>query len=123
MPRPHLIRAGAFSGKVDTGFPQKMRPTIESIAAMAARPPPSTSVRRHRLVAEQTDLEVHRPVDDRAVRRKPAVGNAEHELGTHHPLDVDAIDDILDGREYLAGEFELAQTQRAAFAGRAEPTE
>src|SRR5262245_4040960 len=81
------------------------------------------AARLHRLVAEQTDLEVHRPVDDRAIGREPAIGDAEDELGAHHPLDVDPIDDVLDGRQNLAGELELAQPERATLAGRAEPTQ
>src|SRR6201993_479078 len=43
--------------------------------------PPSTSARLHHFVAEQTDLEVHRP------------------------LDVDAVDHVLDRGQNLAGEF------------------
>src|SRR6266852_409402 len=49
--------------------------------------PPSTSARLHHFVAEQTDLEVHRPIDDRTVRRQPTVGDAEHELAAHDPLE------------------------------------
>src|SRR5438045_8034463 len=50
------------------------------------------------VLAEQTDLEIARPIDQRAVRRKPAVGDAEHELRAHHPLDVDAVDHLLHRR-------------------------
>ena len=86
--------------------------------------PPAVSRRSAAsLVAEQADLEVDRPVDDDAVGREPAVGDAEHELGAHDPLDVDAVDDLFHGRQHLAGEFQLAQAERAAFAGRAEPAE
>src|SRR4029078_829110 len=42
-------------------------------------------------------------------------------LGAHHPLDFEAIDHVLHGRQHLAGELELAQTQRPALARRAEP--
>ncbi len=74
--------------------------------------------------AEQADLEIERTIDHRAVRRKPAVGDAEHELGAHHALDVDAVDDVLHrsaapGRENLISPM----PERAAPAGRAEPAE
>src|SRR6266852_8380931 len=75
--------------------------------------PPSTSARLHHFVAEQTDLEVHRPIDDRTVRRQPTVGDAEHELAAHDPLDVDAIDHVLDGGENLAGEFPFKRVMRS----------
>src|SRR5215467_12935275 len=99
MPRPHLDRA------------------------QGARPPPSAPARLHHFVAEQTDLQVDGPVDDRSVRRQPAVGDAEYELAAHDALDVDAVDDVLDGRKHLAGEFQLAEPERAALAGRAEPAQ
>ena len=44
-------------------------------------------------------------------------------LRAHHALDVDAVDDLLDGRKDLAGEFQLAEPERAALAGRAEPAQ
>src|SRR5205823_10964054 len=78
----------------------------------------------HRVgVAEQPDLEVERLVDHRAVRRKPAVGDAENELRAHHPLDFEAIDHVLHSRQHLAGKLEFAETERAALARRAEPAE
>src|SRR5712692_8431891 len=85
--------------------------------------PPSTSARLHHFVAEQTDLEVHRPIDDRTVRRQPTVGDAEHQLAAHDPLDVDAVDHVLDGGKNLAGEFQLPEPERASLAGGAEPTQ
>src|ERR1700732_2195125 len=85
--------------------------------------PPSTSARLHHFVAEQTDLEVHRPIDDRAVRRQPTIGDAEHELAAHDPLDVDAVDHVLDRGQNLAGEFQLPQTERASLAGSAQPAQ
>src|SRR3984893_4168727 len=80
----------------------------------------SRFVRLRLHVAEQTDLEVERAIDHRTVRREPAVGDAEHELGAHHAFDVDAVDDVLHGRQHLARKFDLAHAQRAASAGRAE---
>ena len=44
-------------------------------------------------------------------------------LRAHHPLDVDAVDDLLDGRQHLAGEFQLAEPERPSPARRAEPAE
>src|SRR5215831_9983820 len=84
---------------------------------------PSTSARLHHFVAEQTDLEVHRPIDDRAVRREPTVGDAEHELAAHDPLDVDAVDHVLDRGKNLAGEFEFTQSERAPLTGGAQPAQ
>src|SRR5215213_4536426 len=52
--------------------------------------------RLRRAVLEQRDLEVARLIDQFAVRLEPAVRNAEHEFGAHHPLDVDAVDHFLD---------------------------
>src|SRR5258708_26650193 len=55
----------------------------------------------HRVgVAEPPNLEVESLIDDRAVGREPAVGNAEHELRAHHPLDFEAIDHVLHGRQH-----------------------
>src|SRR3984893_15565194 len=76
---------------------------------------------QHRRVAEQADLEVHRPIDDGTVRREPSIGNAENELGTHHPLDVDAIHDILHRGQDLAGELELTPPERPPIARPSQP--
>src|SRR5262244_514067 len=84
---------------------------------------PSTSARLHHFVAEQTDLEVDRPIDDRAVRRQPTVGDAEHELAAHDALDVDAVDHVLDRGQNLAGEFQFAQSESASLAGCAHPAQ
>src|SRR5258708_14673255 len=71
----------------------------------------------HRVgVAEQADLEIQRLVDHRAVRRKPAVGDAEHQFRAHHPLDFEAVDHLLHGRQHLAGKLEFAEAKRAALA-------
>ena len=45
------------------------------------------------------------------------------ELALEHALDVDAVDDLLDGRKHLIGELDLADAERAAAAGQAEPAE
>src|SRR6478609_7293869 len=73
------------------------------------------------VLLEQADLQVEGPVDHVAVGRQPAVGDAEHQLGAHHPLDFEAIDHVLHGRQHLAGKLELAEAQRPALARRAEP--
>src|ERR1051325_906969 len=78
---------------------------------------------QHRLLTEQPDLEIERTVDHRAVGGKPAVGDAEHELRSHHPLDVEAVHDLLHRRQHLAGKLEFAEPERATLAGRAEPAE
>src|SRR5215468_6142233 len=100
-----------------------MNASSASRCAERALPPPSTAARLHHLVAEQTDLEVHRPRDDRTVRRQPTVGDAEHELAAHDALDVDAVDHVLDGGQNLAGEFQFAQSERASLAGCAQPAQ
>src|SRR5712671_3593207 len=60
-------------------------------------------------LAEQSDLEIERPVDDLAVRREPAV--------------VDAVHDLLDGGKNLAGKLHLAHAERTPVAGRSEPAQ
>src|SRR5262249_50758700 len=99
------------------------RPLVSEHARIAHLPP-SAPARCHRLVeAEQAYLEIGRPVNDRAVGLEPAIGNPEHQLGTHHPLDVDSIDDLPHGREDLTGEFQFPEPQCAPLSGRTEPTE
>src|SRR6185312_12441992 len=78
---------------------------------------------QHLVLLEQADLEVARAVNNGAVRRQPAVGNAKHQLGAHHTLHVDAVNDLLHVRQHLAGKLQFAEAERAAFAGRTEPTE
>src|ERR1700731_181117 len=84
---------------------------------------PSCTARLHLILTEHPDLEIHGPVDDRAIGLQPAVGDAEHQLGSHDPLDVDAVDHLLHGGQDLAGELDLAEPERPAFPGRAEPAE
>src|SRR5438477_1226725 len=78
---------------------------------------------RHRALADQCDLDVHRPKEHRAIGREPTVRNAQHELAAHHALDVDAVNHPFHGRQNLAAELQLAQAERAALAGLAEPGE
>jgi hypothetical protein len=79
--------------------------------------------RLRRVVLEQCDLQVTHAINDLAVGRKPAVRDAEHQFGTHHALDVDAVDQLLHGRQHLAGELDLAGADRAAAARGAGPAE
>src|SRR5271169_883872 len=79
--------------------------------------------RQRFVLLEQADLEVEGLVDDVAVRRKPAVGDTEHQLRAHHPLEVDAVKHLLHVRQHLPGKLDLTQAERAALARRAEPTE
>src|SRR5438034_346173 len=97
--------------------------TMVRVEGPPARSPSGSARLQHGVLAEQADLEVARPIDHRAVRGEPAVGDAEHELRAHHPLDVDAVDHLLHGRPYLPGELELAEPERPPLAGRAEPAE
>src|SRR4051812_35002620 len=98
-----------------------------SSASCAARAACAARLRAARLFGfaqfHQADLEVHGPVDDRTVGRKPAVGDAKHHLRAHHALDVDAVDDLLDVRQHLAGEFQFAKPQRPPPPGRTDPAQ
>src|ERR1043166_1178954 len=85
---------------------------------------PSSAARLQRLILlEQSDLEIKRLVNDGAVRRQPAIGYAKHQLRAHHALEIDAVDHLFHRRQHLAGEFQFAQAQGAAAAGRAAPAE
>src|SRR6185437_2286842 len=77
----------------------------------------------HLILFEQSNLEVAGAINDGAVRRQPAIGNAEHQFRAHDALEFDAVDDLLHIRQHLPGEFQLAEAQRAAFTRRAEPAE
>src|SRR4029077_20194989 len=77
----------------------------------------------HLFLPKQPDLEVIRTVDDRAVGREPAVGDAEHELGAHDPLGVDSVNAFPDNPAHLTGELHLPETERPALARRAEPAQ
>src|SRR5215467_7885436 len=92
-----------------------MNASSASRPAQRAQPPSSTAARLHHFVAEQSDLKVNGAIDDRPVGREPAVGDAEHELAAHDPLDVDAVDHLLDRGQDLAGEFQLAEPERASL--------
>jgi len=63
---------------------------------------------------EQADLQVFRAIDNIAIGGKPPVGDAQHQLRAHHPLEVDAVDDAFDCRQHLAGEFHFAHAEGAA---------
>src|SRR5262249_12692690 len=78
---------------------------------------------QHRPLAKQADLEIQGAIDDRAVCRKPSVSDAENKLGAHHPLDVDAVDDLLDRRKDLAGELEFAKSKGSSLAWGSQPAE
>ena len=58
--------------------------------------------RLRRRIVEQPDFEIERTIDHGTIGGEPAVGDAEHELGAHHALDVDAVYDLLHGRKHLA---------------------
>ena len=66
-------------------------------------------------LAKKADLEVHRAVDDGAVGREPTVRDAEHKLGAHHALDLDAVNDLLHGRHDLTRKLQFTEAKRAAL--------
>src|SRR5580704_1037561 len=80
---------------------------IASSAFCTARPGHLRSgfVGHHCVSAQHANFDVEGTVDDRSVRRQPAVGNSEHQLRTHDPFDVDAVHDLLDGRKNLTGKL------------------
>src|SRR6202140_3606710 len=67
-----------------------------SRAISQALPPRSSRPARlqHGILPEQSDLEVAGPIDHRPIGRHPSIGDAEHELRAHHPLDVDPVDHV-----------------------------
>src|SRR6476646_2022414 len=48
-----------------------------------------------RTLAEQSDLEIEGAVDHRTIGGEPTIGDAKHQLGPHHPLDIDPVHDVL----------------------------
>src|SRR6185295_10238298 len=78
---------------------------------------------RHRAILDQGDLQVARPADDLAVRRHPAIRDAKYQLGAHHALDLDAVDDLLHGRQHLAGELQFTEAERPAAPRGTAPAE
>src|SRR6266700_148849 len=70
---------------------------------------------------EQADLQILRAIDNLTVRGKPPVGDTEHELCTHHALDIDVVHNLANVRHHLPGKFKLAQPERAAAAFAADP--
>src|ERR1043166_5098 len=114
MPIPvtttRLMLASCAPKKAGVGLPQ-----------LEAGAPPSAPDRLCRLIAEQADLEVECPVDNGAIRREPAVGDAEHEFRAHHALDLDAVDDLAHGGQDLARQLQFAKAERSALPRRAEP--
>src|SRR5215218_9190746 len=79
--------------------------------------------RGRRVPLEQADLEVAGAVNHVAVGGEPAIGDPEDQLRSHHPLDLEAVDYLLHGRQHLAGEFQFAQAQRTAIAGGTQPAQ
>src|ERR1700742_1486375 len=59
---------------------------------------------------EQADLQILGAIDNLAVGGKPPVGNAQHQLSPHHPLNVDMVHDLANVRQHLAGKLQLPKT-------------
>src|SRR5690606_28344662 len=62
-------------------------------------------------------------IDDLVIGFQPAVGNAEHELRAHHALELDPVLKFFHRWHDLAGELDLADTERTAAAFSAGPAE
>src|SRR6185437_14887704 len=58
-----------------------------------------------------------------AIHGKPAVGDPQHQLRSHHALDVDVVHNLADVRQHLAGELQLAEPERPAAPFAAAPAE
>ena len=58
-----------------------------------------------------------------AIGLQPTIGNAEGQLAPEHPFHVHAVDDPFDGGKHLIGEFDLADAERPAATGQAEPAQ
>src|SRR4051812_160698 len=108
-----MISSPAFSARTPTGAP-----SVKWLSRAALSGPG-----RLRPILDQRDFQVVGAIAVPAIVLEPPVRDAEHELGTHHAPDVDAVNDFLDVRQHLAGELDLADAERAAAAGRAGPAE
>src|ERR1039458_10086252 len=103
---PHPRRGLSMIGP-HLGRPRQLRKSPNRVRGLSS----SAARLQRRILLEQADLEVAGAVDYVAIRRKPAVSDAQHQLSAHHALDVDAVDDLLHRRQHLSGEFQLAQAQ------------
>src|SRR4051812_12010223 len=81
------------------------------------------SAGRRLLGLEQADAQILGLVDAPPIRFEPTIGDAENQLGAKDPLEIDPVDDLLDGRQHLVGELDLADPERPAPPRAAEPAE
>src|SRR6476620_2315236 len=72
---------------------------------------------------EEPDPQVLGCIDRVAVGFKPAVPGAKGKFSPDHPLQLDNIFELAHGRQHHAGEFNLADAQRAPPSRSAEPTQ
>src|ERR1700730_940381 len=59
----------------------------------------------------------------RSIGFEPAVGDAEHQFGFEHALQIHAVDNPPDGGQDLIGKFDLAHAERPAASIEAKPAE
>src|SRR3954447_14789740 len=85
--------------------------------------PETTLAAGRRLRLEEADPQILRLVNASPIRLEPAVGDAEHQLGTEHALKIDSVHNLLDRRQHLVGELHLANAERAATARRSGPAQ
>src|ERR1700751_2504969 len=78
---------------------------------------------RRGALLEQPDPQVLGAIDNLAIGGKPPVRDAQPELQAHHALDVDIIHNLAHVRHHLAGELEIAESQRTAAALATGPAE
>src|SRR6516165_9264537 len=107
-------------------MPSALEPIHSALAGWTGFDPlyPSSSRREAwaRLL-EQSDAQILGVIHAPPIGLEPTIGNAEHELGTEHPLQVDTIDHSLDRGQYLIGQFHLSDPQGTPAARRAKPAE
>src|SRR5476649_1032815 len=101
-------------------MPFRRRPDSSSILSRT-RQALRHSRRQRSNISEQPDLKIGGTIDHRIVGLHPAIGDAEHKLGTHHAFNIDTVDNFLDRRQHLTGKFYFAQSERSALARRSKP--
>src|SRR5262249_22271523 len=78
---------------------------------------------RRGALLEQPASQLRRAIDNLAIGRKPAVGNAQPELQAHHPLDIDVVHNLAHVRHDLTGQLQFAEPERPPAALSAGPAE
>src|ERR1043165_6015306 len=78
---------------------------------------------RRTALLEQPNPQILGAIDNLAISRKPAIGNAQPELQAHYPLDVDVVHNLAHIRHHLAAKLQIAEPERPAAALAAGPAQ